>query len=70
MSTVIVNLKRKTPDFTAIITHDAHSYNIHVGNVYISGDTKFGFFFTLPPYHDILMTLWSDPSLPLMTGDT
>ena len=40
------------------------------GAIHISGDTKFGFFFTLPPYYDTMMTLWSDPSLPMMTGDT
>ena len=31
---------------------------------------KIWLFFTLPPYYDTMMTLWSDPSLPMMTGDT
>ena len=40
------------------------------GVIHISGDTKCGFFLTLPPYYDTMMTHWSDPSLPMMTGDT
>jgi len=53
-----------------MVTSLFFSPNIILGVIHISGDTKFGFFSTLPPYYDTMMTLWSDPSLPLMTGDT